>query len=323
MGAVRSSKFFLIAILGIVLLAANGVPVRAQQTSGHFFPQTGHNLVGEFWDYYQSIPDAPITFGMPITEQFTSADGSGLAVQYFEKVRFELHPDQPVGRRVVLTDLGRQLYQPGAPAINTTTNGACRVVNGFGICYDFLAFYDRYGGGLIFGNPVSSFEFQPDGRVVQYFERARFEWHPELSAGSNVLLGDLGRIVFNQLEDPAWSNPALPLNNIPIQSSQPLSLRTSAFVERAVATPGDAQTIYVIVQDQALAPVRGATGRVTIYLPTGQQLVYPVITDANGIGIVRGVTFTSQPFGSRVVLDVSMNYLGLTAQTATSFRIWR
>jgi hypothetical protein len=29
--------------------------------------------------------------------------------------------------------------------------------------------------------------------TVQYFERARFEWHPEKSAPWQVLLGQLGR----------------------------------------------------------------------------------------------------------------------------------
>ena len=126
--------------------------VEFQQTIGHYFPQTGHNVIGEFWAFYQSVPDAAVIFGMPITEQFSTGDGSGLTVQYFEKARFELHPDQPVGQRVTLTALGSKLYKAGAPTINLTTPGACRTLNGYGVCYDFLTFFDQHGGVARFGN---------------------------------------------------------------------------------------------------------------------------------------------------------------------------
>jgi len=299
------------------------MPARAQQTSGHYFSQTGHNIIGEFWTFYQSVPDAAILFGLPLTEQFPSADGSGLTVQYFEKVRFELHPDQPIGGRVLVSALGTALYKPGLNSINTTSPGVCRVINGFGVCYDFLTYFDQHGGLARFGNPISAFEFQPDGRVVQYFERARFDWHPELPAGQNVMLADLGRLYFNAHEDPAWLKAALPLNNIPVQSSRPLSLRTMVFVANAVTLPSDTQRIFIVVQDQALGPVEGATGTVTIHFPGGQNLSYPVVTDAGGVGVISTVRFSDQPAGGLVTLDTVMTFEGLQAAAATSFRIWR
>src|SRR5262245_52283031 len=42
----------------------------------------------------------------------------------------------------------------------------------------FLEFWREHGGQLIFGYPISE-EIVEDGRIVQYFERARFEYHPE------------------------------------------------------------------------------------------------------------------------------------------------
>ena len=320
---VKSKQRVLIAVFCAVLLAAGGIPVKAQQTGGYYFTQTRHNVIEEFWTYYQSITDAAVIFGMPITEQFPSADGSKLIVQYFEKVRFELNPNQPVGQRVALTALGSKLYQPGKNPINLTTPGACRVINGFGVCYEFLAFFDQHGGQARFGNPISPFVFQTDGRLVQNFERARFEWHPELPARQNVQLADLGRIYFNTHEDVAWLNPALPVSNIPILQTPPLSLRTMAFVARAVTQPTDSQKIYIIVQDQALGPVSGATGNVTVRLAKGQSLTYPVTTDINGVGVIQSVTFSNQPPGSLVIVDVKMSYSGLDSYTTTSFRIWR
>jgi hypothetical protein len=319
----KHGKLFLIVILSAVLMAAGGFPAKAQQTSGHYFSQTGHNVTGEFWAFYQSIPDAALIFGLPITDQFQTANGSGLSIQYFEMVRFELHPDQPVGKRVVLTDLGTKLYQAGAPSINLTTPGACRILNGFGICYEFLAFFSEHGGQDRFGNPISGSEFQPDGRLVQYFKRARFEWHPELAAGQNVMLADLGGIYFNAHEDATWLNSSLPVDNIPLLIKPPLSLQTLAFVARSVTLPDDTQKLFVVVQDQTLSPVPGANGTVTVQLTTGQELVYPVTTDADGIGLIPSRSFIGQLPGRPVTVDVSMSYQGLNAKTSTSFLIWR
>jgi len=77
------------------------------------------------------------------------------------------------------------------------------------------------------------------------------------------------------------------------------------------------------VQDQSLSPVAGATGQVSVHLTTGRELVYPVTTDENGIGVVPAISFTGQLPGSPVSVDVSMTYQGLTANTSTSFLIWR
>ena len=41
----------------------------------------------------------------------------------------------------------------------------------------FLAYWQNFGGLAVFGYPITE-EFQQNGVTVQYFERARFEWHP-------------------------------------------------------------------------------------------------------------------------------------------------
>lgn len=320
----KLGKQVFIFILCAVLLAGFVTPIRAQQATGSYFSQTGHNIIGEFWTFYQSVPDAAVVFGLPITEQFITADGSGLTVQYFEKVRFELRSDQPVGQRVLVSTLGTKLYVAGAPSVNPTSPGACQVINGFGVCYDFLTFFNLYGGTELFGNPISAFEFQPDGRIVQYFERARFEWHPELAEGQNVTLADFGRIYFGKLEDASRMNRAQAFqDDISISPPSVTSIKTMAFAARAVTLPTDAQEIFVVVLNQSLSPVEGATGSVTVHLPTGETLTYPVTTEASGIGIVPVVSFSNQLPGSLVTVNVQMSYNGLSGNTVTSFRIWR
>jgi hypothetical protein len=48
------------------------------------------------------------------------------------------------------------------------------------LAYGFREFYDRHGGLPIFGYPLTEV-FVEDGRPVQYFERARLEWHGRLT----------------------------------------------------------------------------------------------------------------------------------------------
>jgi hypothetical protein len=62
----------------------------------------------------------------------------------------------------------------------------------------FLDYWLAHGGLLQFGYPLSEefVEVGPDGteRVVQYFEQARFEYHPEYAGTADtVQLGAVGR----------------------------------------------------------------------------------------------------------------------------------
>src|SRR5262245_15525400 len=57
----------------------------------------------------------------------------------------------------------------------------------------FLTFWREHGGVLIFGYPLSE-EIVEDGQIVQYFERVRFEYHPErLGQDGQIQLSLLGR----------------------------------------------------------------------------------------------------------------------------------
>ncbi len=298
--------------------------MHAQQTTGRYFPDTRHNLIGEFYAFYQSVPEAELVFGSPITEQFV--DRAGVTVQYFQRARFEWRPEMPVGQRVQLTPLGSLLYTPGAPSLNINVAGACRSFpTGFSVCYDFLTYYDAHGGLARFGNPISAFEFQPDGRIVQYFERARFEWYPERPRGQNVTLSDLGRIYFDRVgEDPLRLLPVPPLEIVARGADSSLtSLRASAFAGKAVTQPNDTQRIFVIVQDQTLMPVEGAQVTVTINFSYGPAQTYRAVTDANGVAIIADIPVRDQVPGSLIEVNVRVERGGLIATTTTSFRIWR
>jgi hypothetical protein len=307
----------LTVLLAFCLLSITWASVFAQTLDFKYFPETGHNVKGEFLKFYNSNPNASILFGYPITEEFTTKDG--LTIQYFQRARFELSPQLTQGQRVNLTAIGSVMYLPQEPMSVSGNALACRTFpTRFDVCYDFLAFFDQYGGSAQFGNPISEFEYR-EGRIVQYFEKARFEWQPGRPEAQRVVLSDLGRIYFDKLgEDPALLPSVKPIDN---SQSAILSLKTHAFVKKAVTLTDDSQSIFIIVQDQNRRPVSNAVCQAIITWPDKHTDPATITTNANGIGIIP-LTFTKQPHGSMVYTHVTCTYNDLKASTVTSFRIW-
>lgn len=300
----------------ILLLPASG-SVHAQAEESRYFSETGHNVTGEFLSFYDSNPLASVIYGYPITEQVTSLDGK--TVQYFQRARFELYSDLPEGQRVQLTQLGRETYEMTGP-LDVGNSFACRAYpeTGFSVCFAFLEFFNANGGVTQFGYPISGFEYHED-KIVQYFERARLEWQPWRPDGNRVIISDLGRAYFDQLgEDPVWLLPVSSLDNAPRVITE---VRVRAFVLKAVTLPTDNQSFFVIVQDQNLQTVPGASCLAVVYWPNGSKDSTALDSDENGVGVIS-LAFSNQPYGSLIYTEISCSFNGLTGKTITSFRIW-
>lgn len=286
------------------------------------FPETGHTITGEFLAFYQQVPNPELVYGYPITERITMKDG--LEVQYFQKARFELHPELPPGQQVRLTPLGqlmREIVEQGNPFPFVKNPAICRMFeSGFEVCYSFLTFFDQQGGEAQFGQPISEVE-EREGRLVQYFEYARFEWHPDsVEAGltQEVQLTYLGRQYFDQLgEDPALLRP--------IQGSfgqDIVSVQIHAFPVKAAVSAGEAQSLYVIVQDQNLNAVPGVNVNLQLTYPNGitTSLVLPA---TNEFGYTSGEIplAPEQDVIGMVEIEVSLVGTAFEASTRSSFRI--
>jgi hypothetical protein len=288
----------------------------SQSAETQFFPETGHSIKGDFLRFYKSARDPMLVYGYPITEQITSKDGK--TVQYFQRARFELHGDQPEEQRVQLTALGQAVYQPADQLNLNNTAGCDPFPTGFSVCFAFLDFYKANGGGAQFGNPISPFEFQ-ENLIVQYFERARFEWRADRPDGQRVVLTDLGRLYFEQLgENQAHLKPVNPLDATinPI-----LSIKVRAFVGKSVTRASGQQTVFVVVHSQTGQAVANATGRATISWPTGRTEEYFFTTNGSGLGSIA-FNFADQQQGELVPIDIVVTYQGIAGKTRTSFRIW-
>ncbi|HET6315166.1 MAG TPA: hypothetical protein VFG86_01825, partial [Chloroflexota bacterium] len=162
--------------------------------TSQFFTETGHNLGGAFLNFYRAQGGLD-TFGYPRTEELLE---DGRTVQYFQRARFEFQVDK-VGTpyEVQLALLGDALTAPRGP-FPTATTFSSTVDHVFfpetshGLHFGFLNYWRSRGGLDVFGYPISE-ELREGGFTVQYFQRARFEYHPE-HAGTpyEVQLGLLG-----------------------------------------------------------------------------------------------------------------------------------
>jgi len=73
---------------------------------------------------------------------------------------------------------------------------------------DFLRFFDMYGGVESFGLPLTE-EIVVDGWRVQYFSKARLEYHPENEPAYRVTAGWLGELLRRR-------QPPIPTGHIPL-----------------------------------------------------------------------------------------------------------
>ena len=94
-------------MLMIAALLPVGAPRGAQaQSFQRCFPETGFCIFGRIRDFWEQNGGLPV-FGFPITPvQQEQVEGKALLVQWFERNRFELHPENRAPYDVLLGRLG-------------------------------------------------------------------------------------------------------------------------------------------------------------------------------------------------------------------------
>jgi hypothetical protein len=210
----RFSLLPLLAIVGALVWPA--MPVGAQQAAAGSFVHvaaSGHNIGAAFRTFYEARGGVA-AFGLPISEIF---DEGGVRVQYFERARFELRREGITLARVgAELTAGRSEPAFGWIGIDPQNGRRYLAASGHTIGGMFGYYWEQHGGIERFGYPISEEldEFDATGakRLVQYFERARFELYPTPDGGYTVALGLVGRELLERRADAAERMaPAPPL----------------------------------------------------------------------------------------------------------------
>jgi len=194
-----------IGLLGSEILEEPDPPVAplspAPGLRVRYFAETGHNVTDAFLDFWERYGSLDV-FGYPITEPFVFGGGT---YQYFQRARFQWD-----GHQVTLGNLGKEWLtkSPLVPFTPRYVGPRSQYFSetGYQVQDPFLSFFEAKGGAAIFGYPISG-NFQEGGRTVQYFQRARFEAHPEIPGG--VQLGLIGQELHGPPEPPVadWTTP--------------------------------------------------------------------------------------------------------------------
>jgi probable HAF family extracellular repeat protein len=172
-------------------------------TAPRCFAGTVVCMRGLFADYWVAHGGLAVN-GYPISGEFTEVleDGQPYTVQYFERVRMEYHPENGGPYQVLLGQFGRRIHGGADPPVAAQSGSTYFEQTGHNVGPRFLAYWNANGGLAQFGFPITEefTETLEDGQpyLVQYFERARFEYHPENQPPYDVLLGQFGRAILGE-----------------------------------------------------------------------------------------------------------------------------
>ncbi len=178
---------------------------------GLFFETVGHGLRAPFKGYWERNGGLAV-FGYPLTRVFaerSADDGRVRMVQYLERQRYEYHREN---NEVLLGLLGVETLTQQGRDWHTFPKAESSAAHyypetGQAIAPEFWGYWSSHGLDLgvpgvahaealaLFGYPISPPQLETnssgDRVLTQWFERARFEYHPTNPAEHRVLLGRL------------------------------------------------------------------------------------------------------------------------------------
>lgn len=281
-------------------------------------PGITHCIEGRFQEYWEHNGGLAV-FGYPLTGAAVqqTAEGAFLA-QTFERNRFELHPEHARPYDVLLGRLGTvQLEQHGRtwvdfPKGQQTAGCLWFAETGHSLCdqeagIGFRSSWEGHGVqdpaltpsqrslalfGLPLSEPVAELSAAGASVLVQWFERARLEWHPDKPREYRVLLGLLGS------ETLAASGSAPP----PVQPPPP-----------PPAPPADPCAGIAAPQDAAIEPncvTFGGRLLILVYGFDSSQEIGFWITGESGFTVGTRQSVTVDEDGAALIEIDTSSYFG-------------
>ena len=267
----RASMSALLVLLAALLVVPTLAEASPPPPQAQYFQETGHAAHNWYWQFWKNTPNALRILGFPISEPFVQESftepGKFYRVQYFERAVLEEHPEN-FGRdnnrfyvlgRLLGNELikGRENEAPFQPVASIPSNAnqtwfreTQHTLRNDATRGPFKSFWEQYGGLLVFGYPKSE-PFQErnadtgETYWVQYFERNRFEFHPnEADPAFRVLLGRLG-------DQYAKENPSK-VNSAAFRYRQASESMPEPFIY------GSNAQLYYVDRDRALTLAKSA-----------------------------------------------------------------
>ncbi|WJW70109.1 hypothetical protein OZ401_004612 (plasmid) [Candidatus Chlorohelix allophototropha] len=323
----RLRGFGILTVLVLVLsIAYSPLTSTLAAESSRFFPETGHTVSGKFLDYWNNNGGLA-TYGYPITDAQMETDpetGKTFLTQWFERHRLELHPENAGTKYEVLAGLlGKEINrtklttEPGFQKATQLYDPAFSkdqqwyfTETGHNLGFGFLKYWQDNGGLERFGYPISEYrrELDPEtGKtfMMQWFERARFEYHPENQKPYDILLGLLGKQIkgsnstkiISLQSNSQFSSPETNLGlppgvhsmlNIPFETGWSVATQNSDHPNYPTlitveANITRAQSIFVLLQaGWALKIYEGKKiGSISLNFSSGKNVLVPLVLGMN------------------------------------------
>lgn len=206
-------RYYLLGLVALLALLLNS-HVIAAAADPYFFPATNQSVdetMRPYWDAHGGVA----MLGMPVSPSIFEVRADPF--QYFERAALKFNGYDSDGKPVISSMLvGAEVLDfrypgevitattqpiPGIGSYTFTETG--KTVTGI-----FLSYWRSHGGLAQFGYPLTYPFYErslSNGKryIVQYFERARFEYHPEqANPRSQVMLGLVGREAYQQYLNP-------------------------------------------------------------------------------------------------------------------------
>jgi hypothetical protein len=334
----------LLLILSLLPLWIFAAP--AEAAPKFCFPQVPDCITSRFASFWQANGGLAV-FGLPLTASRNEKVGDQrYKTQYLERARFELHPENQAPYDVLLGRIGvdRLMAQgrdwqtfpkddPSAPHYFVET--------GHAIAPQFWGFWSRNGlefdgkpkakslaeSLALFGYPISGLQMEQasDGNsyLTQWYERARFEYHPENRAPYDVLLGRLGA---EALEAKLQPPPPPGLPGIPapsgncVRNAEPAAEGIQAWVtDPTPRAPGTVTSLCArLIVNGAVVP--GAQVTAVAHFDEGDASYGPASTGADG---VAQIDFNIEKARNRFIVNIDVTIDapdGQSFTTSTTFR---
>jgi hypothetical protein len=201
-------------ILLLLYLALWSAP-SAQAAERICFKEVPNCIEARFAEYWRANGGLAV-FGLPLSPARQERVGGGTYLaQLFERNRFELHPENQPPYDVLLGRLGDEQLRRQGRDWKTLPQGrpksGCQFFETTAhlVCEPFLSYWRTHGlefdgrqgasyaeslalFGLPLSEPAQERNSSGDNVLTQWFERARFELHPNNPDPYKVLLGRLG-----------------------------------------------------------------------------------------------------------------------------------